>query len=1151
MNNKRTSDLFRFATLRAPQLLSAERRSLGFIEHPDYSASAILAGVNIDTDSFAEMKVKVSTNANSFTPFTKVDDVKAISTSFYEFALWLSMNKNVLERSELDALVPTNISSSEYMRLWDNVYYDLVAEKNPPIRQACLQCIVAYNFISKYQTYSPGTTTDEAEKKAEAELLKRLANGKVVIHKAFTSVKEMPTTTSIPAGTASFQKIAAMHKGYRSGLMVQPLELICDEIADLGTTHTREYRAAYSQALTVHERTVDEALDQYLRDNPELSRQLDIEDQLPQSLTTDFVFDFDEPLSSSYRKQKVSAQTELYIVNNRLEGFSVKDAIDFVKKDIQSKKQVSSQRVQKQIKDVSVNGVSVRPNSSKNVEFGLSFDIPRGKEQLLNKCILLTLNTGFRSAYFETQQFTLLVNGRAVTLNAPQLLCASGNALFVKLAEGDLPEIKDGSQFELRADFKLSNGKSYAFLKKGVICRDIITGYALTQIANGEDVDLYGINRIGVADYRKVEQELCCYVPGEVSHIENVMAKEYKERSTRNLTSTERTLESSTEREIEESNDTTTTSRHEMNSEVANVIDKDRQNNFGFNTSVSGDYSKIDFTAGAYGDFSLGTSMSNSNSQAKTYAEDVTKRALERIVQKATTKRTSRILREFEENNQHGFDNREGDSHVTGVYRWIDKVYKNRIVNYGKRLMYEFMLPEPSRYYKQAILTQTEEENASQVETLDRMKVEKPTAPADHGISGADSITRENYERFTSLYNIKNPEAPIDERKDITGGYNGAPGNGDKNHTFTMPGQLTVPSNYVCKTIHFTVNYHHKSNVAQYGGINIAIAGKTIGYPNPKGKGNKSKSGTFTNLNIASPGSISSSTNTKKITQFALTFTCECYVSDQEMARWRESIYADILSAYEEQLRLWNESQEQEELDRVQAEQENEDGVQLASSKFNQEIVLREMKRLCIEMLTVPFGIEQGRDFYRDGSCEPPIPQLKLTEQLDVYSSHVKFFEQAFDWSILSTMFYPYYWAKKCDWTSLFQAQAGDDHMFRAFLQSGMARLIVPVREGFEDAVTFFMETGKIWNGNGMVVDTDDELYISIVDEMTVLDKNIEKEEWETVVPSTLTVIQSKSVALDEGGLPCCHDDESLNLDPDENILKLKGETDSQSSTGA
>jgi hypothetical protein len=40
-----------------------------------------------------------------------------------------------------------------------------------------------------------------------------------------------------------------------------------------------------------------------------------------------------------------------------------------------------------------------------------------------------------------------------------------------------------------------------------------------------------------------------------------------------------------------------------------------------------------------------------------------------------------------------------------------------------------------------------------------------------------------------------------------------------------------------------------------------------------------------------------------------------------------------------------------------------------------------------------------------------------------------------------------------------------------------IGRVVVPVREVFEDAVTYFMETGEVWNGIGLTISTGDELY--------------------------------------------------------------------------
>ena len=65
------------------------------------------------------------------------------------------------------------------------------------------------------------------------------------------------------------------------------------------------------------------------------------------------------------------------------------------------------------------------------------------------------------------------------------------------------------------------------------------------------------------------------------------------------------------------------------------------------------------------------------------------------------------------------------------------------------------------------------------------------------------------------------------------------------------------------------------------------------------------------------------------------------------------------------------------------------------------------------------------------------------------------------------------------------------------------------------------METGDIWNGGDLVLDNEDDLYISIAEEMQVIEGEVE-DEWETRVPTSLTMIQKDTVGLNETGLPCC-----------------------------
>ena len=136
---------------------------------------------------------------------------------------------------------------------------------------------------------------------------------------------------------------------------------------------------------------------------------------------------------------------------------------------------------------------------------------------------------------------------------------------------------------------------------------------------------------------------------------------------------------------------------------------------------------------------------------------------------------------------------------------------------------------------------------------------------------------------------------------------------------------------------------------------------------------------------------------------------------------------------------------------------------------------------------------------------------------MDDYGSFAKFMEQAFDWNLMSYNFYPYYWANRDEWKDLYQFES-NDAVFRSFMQSGMARVIVTVKPGFEDAVMHYMAFGQIWNGGQMPV-LGNPLYLSIVDELKEQEYTVE-ETWTTTLPTNLIALQKSGVSVDATGLP-------------------------------
>ncbi len=653
---------------------------------------------------------------------------------------------------------------------------------------------------------------------------------------------------------------------------------------------------------------------------------------------------------------------------------------------------------------------------------------------------------------------------------------------------------------------------------------------------------LEGVQNLGIADFRRVEQEVCCYVPGEVSHIENIMAKEYKERSTRNYVRAEDTFEISRETEIENLTDVTTATRNEISSEIANVLQQDKSNNYGGSLGVSAEYLGAQIDVNTYADFASANSSTYSNAEAKNYAEEVTRRALERIVQKTSEKRTSKIIKEFEENNKHGFDNRNGEKHVTGIYRWIDIIYKNRLVNYGKRLMVEFIIPEPAEFYKR-VLKYKPVVTISVTETTN--VPEPPKKLEDFQITKPDDINSLNAANAASYYGVTlnplptneitltkdlSPISPVDHNRSL--------------NTQSLIG-INVPPKYEADTINgsYTYTYRAGSAVSSQQAFCDFTFGANIVYSGKDYSGTKKTKNVPVNvdLNPNLSGTIPLSVGYSGTFGFYGAVSIKCILKASELSDWKTETYNSLLTKYNQKLDAYNQEMEAN-------TQENEISPDSETEKqnnpaLNRIIEQRELKRICIEMLVKPYCRIQGRDNNVDiNACDLyQIPQVSQTKEFTEYASMVKFFEQAIDWQIMSYLFYPYYWADKCDWAELMQS-ASDDLVFQAFLQCGMARVVVPIRQQFTEAFAYYLETGDIWLGNELVAGTESDLYLSIAEEMQSVDGVVE-DEWETRVPTTLAIIQGKSAYLEQEGLPCCNevenDDTTTNIKGTENILEL------------
>jgi hypothetical protein len=1211
MSQNIKNNLFRFVTLRNPQLIAEKDKPLGFIYHPDELVKPAEQQSKFykETNGLEGDARNAALNAvnDSFNGFSKKSEVKDFNEKLYRFSSWLMRNKNALSYTEIKENIngAQALSSGDEIQIWDNLIHQTIVRSSVYVREALIQVLVANKFLLHFSKFSEELIEDIVFSEDQEKEFIRCAHASVVISKQLLlQAKNKPRATK--SNKKQLKRLTELMEAKYDIVVLQKLE---KELKEAQKSYKTQERSDYKKALETHQAKVDEIL---AKGTNKLVDKWDIEKQAyikVESFEHDPLPEFNYVKAQEIDVKQLEAQlTSLplqYLTVNKLDALTTFDAIfKQIKILINQNNNKVSELKPKASKNVVKRGVPMIVSDPFNdilsnyeeldtqienlVEDEVSsselsdfFNVEIQPDEIQEDvCYALRLSATATSKdadddrnWFFKLGFTYydepvtissincsltFTNDDIVYNNSSFSAVALGNSYKVRLFD-DLDRIEmeaNAGLPVLSGTVTLSNGKQLSFsetISMTPFGRGWLLGNALLSFSCNDETEeetpvvsnhtIYGVTNLGIADFRRVEQEVCCYVPGEVSHIENVMAREYKERATRSLVSSEITSETTEERERENLTDTTTTERNEMQSEVASVLNEDESQAYGGSAYVNGKYGDINFGANAYFDTSSASSTSNSNSQAQTYAQEVTERAMERIVQKTQTKRTSRILKEFEENNKHGFDNTKGSNHVTGVYRWVDKIYKNKLINYGKRLMYEFAIPEPSKFFQEAVWRDIDNNG----QTDDGVILpEPPVHPRELGLLSASNLDNEtdlalqtiNYQKIASEYNADVNFKPL---KEIIVGASDSNITAAADGPINFNGEVDIPVGYeaVATKFNFSIQEYADSDDRTFGNIKVGDIVKfskghfarvhlhnDTDYPNTGSYWIDASS--YKNFKKPYVNKVPFSASASNVSSGNVNVSIKCILTSEGREQWQNETYNAIMDAYYDRVREYNEAMTQANIIPVDKEKMKFNPLE------NKSIMLRELKRVAIELMIDQNKVSKNN--YNAMDEDTGVSTVKKNETFQTHASTVKFFEQAFDWDIMAYVFYPYFYANKASWKTLFQSQDAADPLFQAFLQSGMARTVVPVRPGFEDAINWYMATGEIWNGQGLVVDQDDDLYVSVAEEMQTVEGEVEGT-WETRLPTALTILQAGSIGLKVEGLPCNPDCDHKLFESDNNPI--------------
>ena len=545
----------------------------------------------------------------------------------------------------------------------------------------------------------------------------------------------------------------------------------------------------------------------------------------------------------------------------------------------------------------------------------------------------------------------------------------------------------------------------------------------------------------GVADLLVVKQQLIRYEGTDVAHIENVLKGELKQREhtrrveTQEITFRETETTTTDERELESTN------RFELSRETSETIKEDASLKAGL--SVSGKYGPVvEFSANAEG--SISRSKTEATKSAAKFSQDVTERSAHKVTERVLQRSQLTVTNEVIDKNTHALNNTAGGGHISGVYQWVNKVYQAQIYNYGMRMMYDFMVPEPAAF----LITALQNAHAH------TMELEKPVPFTLR----PDQIDEWNYHSWVKQYGATDVAAPPEIYR--TKSLDFKAGGGDSKTDYNHSGQITIDEGYkaVWGCVARGCNIWDNSF-----SVDVGLGSRVHRFNNSTGW-------VWTTSLDDERDAIPFFADTFHVSQVAVTVEVKTQRTDRAMMKWRLETHAKITTAYKARLVEYEEKLSQLEMQAGVA-------IKGKNPALNTELMNDELKKHCITILT-----EQHFDLFDaidNGTYN--IPQTDLFENA-AEGPYVRFFEQAFEWEQMTWLTYPYFWGRKSQWDERI-AYEDVDPMFNQFLKAGYCRVVVPVRPGFEGAIDHFMTYGEIWNG-GPLPAISNPLYLPIADEI-------------------------------------------------------------------
>lgn len=529
---------------------------------------------------------------------------------------------------------------------------------------------------------------------------------------------------------------------------------------------------------------------------------------------------------------------------------------------------------------------------------------------------------------------------------------------------------------------------------------------------------------LGVADLLLVQAHVNRYERSEVAEVVNVLANESLSHTLRHLDTSETTSSQDTER-----------------SDLKSV------------TQDTAEQSSGHTTVQAVGPGVGPLAAEGPSSFAKSVTDQVSSTSTSRTRRQLVERR----LRESEDTSQHVLEN-AGAQTAYGVYQWLDEVYEARTFNYGSRLLYDVIVPEPAATFREAI-------------GRPRSGLPMPVRPAPFTVR-PEELTSFNWAYYATGHHATGVDAPPADQVVVSEAFAKQPkdpfSSDAATNTVTWAEARTtrIPKGY--RATRYVIVVMSSSYPA--GLASVSVGTKTIRLA--PANGTFVKTGRLDGERESVPVAVHVTSNSVDWGVFGIAVAIEiiCEATDELTGAWQVKTHGQIVDANRSRFQEFAEAAATRDATARLTLQAMQQGRKVG-------IVSTEVKRTALAYLT-------GQSFAGFNATAVdasgfPYPNATAT---GVLAAYIRFLEQAIEWDHIAYAFLPYFWGAQTSWVSKLVA-VEPDRSFADFLTSGAARVVLPVRPGYETAFERFLQKGTVPTTQQML-DVGGPLWVSLTDQL-------------------------------------------------------------------